>query len=54
MLTPVGRWGGYVMRMVASELNSDYRVFTWDRSNSDGGSSVMVNREVSEAEIWAD
>ena len=53
VLTPGGRWGGYVMRMVATELSRDYRVFTWDRSNTDGGSSVMVNGEVSEADIWA-
>jgi pimeloyl-ACP methyl ester carboxylesterase len=54
VLTPGGRWGGYVMTAVATELAKDYRVITWDRSNTDGGSSVVLEGEQSEADVWAD
>ncbi len=54
VLTPGGRWGGYVMRVVATELSRDFRVIVWDRSNTDGGSSVVVDSDESEADVWAD
>jgi len=54
VLTPGGRWGGYVMRTVAAELAKDFRVITWDRRNTDGGSSVVTEGNESEADIWAD
>ena len=54
VLTPGGRWGGYVLQRVASELAERYRVITWDRPNTDGGSSVVTAGDVSEADIWAD
>ena len=54
VLTPGGRWGGYVMRTLAAELAKDFRVVTWDRPNTDGGSSVVMSGDVSEADIWAD
>jgi 2-hydroxy-6-oxonona-2,4-dienedioate hydrolase len=54
VLTPGGRWGGYVMAVVASELAKAFRVVTWDRSNTDGGSSVVIDGADSEADLWAD
>lgn len=54
VLTPGGRWGGYVMSVVASELAKSFRVITWDRSNTDGGSSVVIEGADSEADLWAD
>src|SRR5215467_9900530 len=54
VLTPGGRWGGHVMAVVAAELAKDFRVFTWDRSNTDGGSSVVIEDAGSEADLWAD
>lgn len=54
VLTPGGRWAGYVQRVVATELAKDYRVITWDRRNSNGGSSLVLESDRSEAEIWAD
>lgn len=54
VLTPGGRWGGYVMETVATELARDCRVITWDRSNTDGGSSIVIQGEQSEADLWAD
>ncbi len=54
VLTPGGRWGGYVMKTLAAELAREFRVITWDRSNTDGASSVVLAGEASEADIWAD
>jgi 2-hydroxy-6-oxonona-2,4-dienedioate hydrolase len=54
VLTPGGRWGGYVMNVVAGELAKDFRVITWDRPNTDGASSVITEGNESEADIWAD
>ena len=54
VLTPGGRWGGYVMQVVAAELAKEFRVITWDRSNTDGGSSIVLEGEESEADLWAD
>lgn len=54
VLTPGGRWGGYVMETLATELARDFRVVTWDRSNTDGASSVVLAGELSEADLWAD
>ncbi|MFM9970555.1 MAG: alpha/beta fold hydrolase [Burkholderiales bacterium] len=54
VLTPGGRWGGYVMRAAAGDLCKDYRVITWDRPNTDGASTIVTEGEVSEADIWAD
>jgi len=54
VLTPGGRWGGYVMRKVAEELSKVCRVITWDRPNTDGASSVITEGDISEADIWAD
>ena len=54
VLTPGGRWGGYVMRAVAGELSKNFRVITWDRPNTDGASTVVAEGEDSEADIWAD
>jgi pimeloyl-ACP methyl ester carboxylesterase len=54
VLTPGGRWGGYVMRVVASELAKDFRVITWDRPNTDGASDVALEGGESEADVWAD
>ena len=42
VLTPGGRWGGYVMSAAATELAKSFHVITWDRSNTDGGSSVVI------------
>ena len=54
VLTPGGRWAGYVMRTLASELARGFRVVTWDRANTDGASSVVLAGEGSEADLWAD
>jgi len=54
VLTPGGRWAGYVMDVVASELARECRVITWDRSNTDGASSLVLEGRESEADIWAD
>ena len=54
VLTPGGRWAGYVMDTLATELARDARVVTWDRSNTDGASSVCLAGEGSEADLWAD
>ena len=54
VLTPGGRWGGHVMAVVAGELATSFRVVTWDRSNTDGGSSVVIEGALSEADLWAD
>jgi pimeloyl-ACP methyl ester carboxylesterase len=54
VLTPGGRWAGYVQRVVATELAKDCRVITWDRRNSNGGSSLVLESDRSEAELWAD
>src|SRR3954465_814058 len=53
VLTPGGRWGGYVMRVVATELAKDFRVITWDRPNTDGASDVVRRGSESEADVWA-
>jgi pimeloyl-ACP methyl ester carboxylesterase len=54
VLTPGGRWGGYVHRVIASALAKDFRVVTWDRRNTDGRSSIIIAGDMSEADIWAD
>ena len=54
VLTPGGRWGGYVQKTVAAELAKNCRVITWDRSNTDGGSSVVLDGALSEADVWSD
>jgi pimeloyl-ACP methyl ester carboxylesterase len=54
VLTPGGRWGGYVLHVVASELARDFRVITWDRRNTDGRSSIVIEGSQSEADLWAD
>lgn len=54
VLTPGGRWAGYVQAVVATELARDFRVITWDRRNTDGGSGIVIRGDVSEADIWAD
>jgi pimeloyl-ACP methyl ester carboxylesterase len=54
VLTPGGMWGGYIHRVVATELAKDFRVITWDRRNSDGKSSIVMAGDQSEADIWAD
>lgn len=54
VLTPGGRWGGYVQRVIAAELANDFRVVTWDRRNTDGHADIVIAGECSEAEVWAD
>lgn len=54
VLTPGGRWAGYVMNTLAAELAREFRVVTWDRSNTDGASTVALRGELSEADAWAD
>ena len=54
VLTPGGRWGAYVHRVVAADLAKDFRVVTWDRRNTDGRSGIVIAGGVSEADIWAD
>jgi pimeloyl-ACP methyl ester carboxylesterase len=50
VLTPGGRWAGYVMHAAATELAREFRVITWDRSNTDGASSVVLAGARSEAD----
>lgn len=54
VLTPGGRWAGYVMQTLATELAREFRVITWDRSNTDGASTVVLSGELSEADAWAE
>ena len=54
VVTPGGRWAGYVQRVVAAELARDFRVVSWDRRNTDGKSDIVIAGDRSEAEIWAD
>src|SRR5262249_53780291 len=54
VLTPGGRWAGYVQRVLAAELAKSFRVITWDRRNTDGDADIVIAGEQSEAEIWAD
>jgi pimeloyl-ACP methyl ester carboxylesterase len=54
VVTPGGRWGGYVQRVIAAELAKTCRVITWDRRNTDSQADIMIAGEQSEAEIWAD
>jgi len=54
VVTPGGRWGGYVQRVIAAELAKTHRVITWDRRNTDGQADIVIAGEHSEAEIWAD
>ncbi len=54
VLTPGGRWGGYVQRVIAEELAQNYRVITWDRRNTDARASILIAGDQSEADIWAD
>jgi pimeloyl-ACP methyl ester carboxylesterase len=54
VLTPGGMWGGYVHRVIANELAKDFRVISWDRRNTDGKSTILIEGDESEADIWAD
>lgn len=54
VLTPGGRWGAYVMHLIAEELARDFRVIVWDRRNTDRRSSIVIAGDQSEADIWAD
>jgi pimeloyl-ACP methyl ester carboxylesterase len=54
VVTPGGRWAGYVQRVIAAELAKTCRVITWDRRNTDGQADIVIAGEQSEAEIWAD
>jgi 2-hydroxy-6-oxonona-2,4-dienedioate hydrolase len=54
VLTPGGRWGGYVQRVVATGLARDFRIITWDRRNTDARSDIVIAGDQSEADIWAD
>jgi pimeloyl-ACP methyl ester carboxylesterase len=54
VVTPGGRWGGYVQRVVAAALAKDFRVICWDRRNTDGKSDIVIAGDQSEADIWAD
>src|SRR5687767_4399811 len=54
VLTPGGRWGGYVHEKVATELAKGFRVITWDRPNTDGNATFITEGDQAEAEIWAD
>lgn len=54
VLTPGGMWGGYIHNVVAAELAKDFRVTTWDRRNTDGKSSIVIEGDGSEADIWAE
>jgi pimeloyl-ACP methyl ester carboxylesterase len=54
VITPGGRWGAYVQEVVASILSTDFHVITWDRRNTDGLSSIKIEGDVSEADIWSD
>jgi pimeloyl-ACP methyl ester carboxylesterase len=54
VLTPGGRWGGYVHRVIAAALAREFRVITWDRRNTDGAASIVIAGDASEADLWAD
>jgi 2-hydroxy-6-oxonona-2,4-dienedioate hydrolase len=54
VLTPGGRWGGYVHRVVATSLAQDFRVVTWDRRNTDARADIAIAGDQSESDIWAD
>jgi pimeloyl-ACP methyl ester carboxylesterase len=54
ILTPGGRWGGYVQRVIATELATHFRVVTWDRRNTDGSSDIIIKGDVSEADVWSE
>jgi pimeloyl-ACP methyl ester carboxylesterase len=54
VVTPGGRWAGYVQRVVATKLAKDFRVICWDRRNTDGQSDIAIAGDQSEADIWAD
>jgi len=54
VLTPGGRWGAYVMHLIAKELAKDFRVIVWDRRNTDARSSIVIAGDQSEADVWAD
>lgn len=54
VLTPGGRWGGYVQEAVAGLLAQHCRVITWDRRNCDGAADIVIGGALTEAEIWAD
>ena len=54
MLTPGGRWAGYVLGVVADALAAECRVITWDRRNTDGGSGIAAAGGLSEADVAAD
>jgi len=54
VVTPGGRWAGYVQQVIAAELAKDFRVVTWDRRNTDGDADIMIAGDQSEADIWAD
>jgi pimeloyl-ACP methyl ester carboxylesterase len=54
VITPGGRWAGYVQCVIAAELAKNFRVITWDRRNTDGDADIVIAGEQSEAEIWAD
>jgi pimeloyl-ACP methyl ester carboxylesterase len=54
VVTPGGRWAGYVQRVVATALAKDFRVICWDRRNTDGKSDFVIAGDRSEADVWAD
>jgi pimeloyl-ACP methyl ester carboxylesterase len=54
VVTPGGRWGGYVQRVIAAELAKNFRIITWDRRNTDGESDIVIAGDQSEADMWAD
>jgi pimeloyl-ACP methyl ester carboxylesterase len=54
VVTPGGRWAGYVQRVIATELAKDFHVVTWDRRNTDGDADIVIAGDQSEADIWAD
>ena len=54
VVTPGGRWAGYVQRVIAAKLAKDFHVVTWDRRNTDGDADIVIAGDQSEADIWAD
>ena len=55
VLTPGGRWGGYVQKVIATELaQEDCRVITWDRRNTDARADIVIAGDQSESDMWAD
>ena len=54
VVTPGGRWAGYVQRVIAAKLAKDFHVVTWDRRNTDGDADIIIAGDQSEADIWAD